>query len=49
MRRDEIEKDPGEVQFDQVAWKVQPDSKHEIQPAWYDHMREACQTQRKPL
>lgn len=34
-----IEKDPGEVQFDQVEWKVQPDSKHEVQPVWYDHMR----------
>lgn len=34
-----IEKDPGEVQFDQVEWKVQPDSKHEAQPVWYGHMR----------
>lgn len=26
-----IEKDPGEVQFDQVEGKVQPDSNHEVQ------------------
>lgn len=48
MKHDVIKKDPGEVQFDQVKWKVQPDSNHKVQSVWYDHTREACHSQRKP-
>lgn len=43
------EKDSGEVQVDQVEWKVQPDSNHEVQPVWYDHMREACHSEETML
>ena len=32
MRRDVIEKFSEKAQFDQVAFKVQPDSKHEACP-----------------